>query len=132
MKCDYCEIEITCQDLDTHKEYCGTRTEPCPLCGQFVMIKHLLRHEESNCTYPPVKNDVQANTNVRNPLTSNNGDDIHVDPFTFDEIQRILHKPAEVHEVTASGKFERNRGKHNIASLSDGMQPNVYFSAIIL
>ncbi|XP_076452734.1 uncharacterized protein LOC143288271 [Babylonia areolata] len=55
VSCEYCELQVPHCDLAPHLEFCGTRTEACPRCGNFVMHKDLLRHNSSNCTYPEVK-----------------------------------------------------------------------------
>ena len=55
MNCIYCELEFPKDKLDSHLDYCGSRTEPCPKCGQFIMLKQQTKHDESNCTYPEVK-----------------------------------------------------------------------------
>ena len=66
MKCLYCELEYPKNELEAHTDYCGSRTEPCTKCGQYIRLKDLVRHDESNCTYPPVKpanNDRNATEN---------------------------------------------------------------------
>ncbi|XP_060584425.1 TRAF-type zinc finger domain-containing protein 1-like [Ruditapes philippinarum] len=55
MQCVYCELEFPKDKLDSHLDYCGSRTEPCPKCGQFIMLKEQTKHDDSNCTYPEVK-----------------------------------------------------------------------------
>ena len=92
MKCLYCELEFPKKELESHTDYCGSRTEPCTKCGQYIRLKDQLRHEESNCTYPPVKpanNERNTNENGLTGLTdrpfnlyghSNN----NVGPYEFD------------------------------------------------
>ena len=53
--CPYCELDLVQDQLAAHTDYCGTRTEPCLKCSQYIMHKDLARHEESNCTYPEPK-----------------------------------------------------------------------------
>ncbi|XP_071092778.1 TRAF-type zinc finger domain-containing protein 1-like [Haliotis cracherodii] len=55
IRCVYCELELPRCDVNSHQDYCGTRTEPCPKCAQFIMKKDLLQHEASNCDYPAPK-----------------------------------------------------------------------------
>ncbi|XP_046555045.1 TRAF-type zinc finger domain-containing protein 1-like [Haliotis rubra] len=55
LRCVYCELELPRCDLNSHQDYCGTRTESCPKCAQFIMKKDLLQHEASNCDYPTPK-----------------------------------------------------------------------------
>ncbi|XP_073419460.1 TRAF-type zinc finger domain-containing protein 1 isoform X2 [Dendrobates tinctorius] len=44
VKCQFCELEVTCNTLGNHEDYCGARTEPCDKCGSSVMIKDLQDH----------------------------------------------------------------------------------------
>lgn len=55
MHCVYCELELPKDGLDSHLEYCGTRTEQCPKCAQFIMLKDQMKHNDSNCSFPEVK-----------------------------------------------------------------------------
>lgn len=54
-KCLYCELEFPKNELAAHLDYCGSRTEPCTKCGQYIRLKDQVKHDESNCTFPPVK-----------------------------------------------------------------------------
>ena len=40
-------------ELDTHMGYCGTRTEQCARCSQFIMHKDQTQHDATQCAYPP-------------------------------------------------------------------------------
>jgi hypothetical protein len=43
--------------MNDHILYCGTRTELCDLCGRYVQLKDLEKHNSSGCNYPElVKN----------------------------------------------------------------------------
>lgn len=46
--CRYCELELPRRDLPAHENYCGVRTEQCPDCREWVMIKYRHLHVESN------------------------------------------------------------------------------------
>ncbi|XP_059479327.1 TRAF-type zinc finger domain-containing protein 1-like isoform X3 [Neocloeon triangulifer] len=46
--CTFCEIELPSKELADHESYCGTRTEKCAQCGEFVMIKYQALHLDSN------------------------------------------------------------------------------------
>lgn len=46
--CKYCELELPKGDLEQHESYCGTRTERCGECGEYVMFKYRQLHEDSN------------------------------------------------------------------------------------
>ena len=47
--CRWCATHVTMGDLAEHEDYCGSRTEKCEKCGEFVMLKnfeaHLKNHE---------------------------------------------------------------------------------------
>lgn len=48
ISCLYCELELPSNEMIAHAEYCGTRTEKCTECGEFVMLKYTQLHLESN------------------------------------------------------------------------------------
>lgn len=120
MKCAYCEMDVAQQELEAHLGYCGTRTEPCPRCGQYIMIKDQVKHEDSNCTYPQPKptNGRDDSRRVSNG-TASNGDGVgaafsddmlfgsgNMNSFEFKEIQRILTKP----EMSGAAEGVSTRG----------------------
>lgn len=43
--CQYCKLEFTQKQLDEHEDYCGSRTEQCPECSDFVMLKEWEKHQ---------------------------------------------------------------------------------------
>ena len=108
-------MDVAHAELESHMGYCGTRTEPCVKCQQFVMVKDLEKHMESNCTYPPKpanENSATRTLSNGNPASRNmaNGSGF-VEPdellfggrelnmFAFEEMKRILNA-TEVPEVT--------------------------------
>ncbi|XP_013167988.1 PREDICTED: uncharacterized protein LOC106117988 [Papilio xuthus] len=46
--CRWCELELSRRELPLHEGYCGTRTEECEQCGEFVMHKYRQLHLDSN------------------------------------------------------------------------------------
>lgn len=62
-------------------------------CQQYVMLKDQTRHDNSNCTYPAPKpsNVTTAQNNNLDPLLFQ-AEENYVDPFTFDEISRMLNQ----------------------------------------
>ncbi|KAH9645220.1 hypothetical protein HF086_018265 [Spodoptera exigua] len=46
--CRFCELELPRRDLPGHESYCGVRTEQCPDCKEWVMIKYRQLHLDSN------------------------------------------------------------------------------------
>ncbi|XP_069684113.1 TRAF-type zinc finger domain-containing protein 1-like isoform X1 [Periplaneta americana] len=46
--CNYCHIETQANELAEHENYCGSRTERCEDCGEFVMLKYQQLHQDSN------------------------------------------------------------------------------------
>ncbi|XP_076338671.1 uncharacterized protein LOC143240318 isoform X2 [Tachypleus tridentatus] len=47
--CKYCELEGSLDDVREHETYCGSRTEPCIACGQYVMKKNKDTHAGNYC-----------------------------------------------------------------------------------
>ncbi|XP_065334679.1 TRAF-type zinc finger domain-containing protein 1-like isoform X2 [Cloeon dipterum] len=46
--CTFCELELEAKEAIEHVSYCGTRTEKCSECGEFVMLKYQALHLDSN------------------------------------------------------------------------------------
>ncbi|XP_028167411.1 XIAP-associated factor 1-like, partial [Ostrinia furnacalis] len=46
--CRFCELELPRRELPAHEGYCGARTEQCPDCREWVMIKYRQLHRDSN------------------------------------------------------------------------------------
>ncbi|KAK7793189.1 hypothetical protein R5R35_012833 [Gryllus longicercus] len=46
--CAFCHIEVEAFELLEHENYCGSRTERCEECGEFVMLKYQQLHQDSN------------------------------------------------------------------------------------
>ncbi len=44
--CSYCKLEFTARDCSDHESYCGSRTEQCPECKDFVMLKDWEEHQK--------------------------------------------------------------------------------------
>ncbi|KAK3083856.1 hypothetical protein FSP39_004224 [Pinctada imbricata] len=103
VKCTFCEMDVAHSELEAHHDYCGTRTEACPKCGQFIMVKDLVKHEDSNCTYPTPKltNQNPASSNLTNGNSTGASsfaepDDLlfgggEMNMFAFEEMKRILN-----------------------------------------
>ncbi|XP_060069442.1 TRAF-type zinc finger domain-containing protein 1-like [Ylistrum balloti] len=139
MKCAYCEMDVAQQDLETHLGYCGTRTEPCARCGQYIMIKDQVKHEDSNCTYPQPKltNSKEVNRQMSNSngATSNGegasaafSDDMlfgsgNMNSFEFKEIQRILTKP-EISGAAEGSSVHRSRSEAVKTKKATGKKSN--------
>ena len=106
-QCSYCELQLPLSELQSHVDYCGTRTEPCPTCGQFVMLKDQLQHETSACQYPAPKPHDNTLSGASNEHTSLNHFQYHeaFHPFAFEEIGRILE-----HSRIAPPAFRRGAG----------------------
>lgn len=48
--CQYCKLPRLVSTWYDHVEYCGSKTEQCPICEKYVSLKHLADHVRSNCT----------------------------------------------------------------------------------
>ncbi|WAR01253.1 TRAD1-like protein [Mya arenaria] len=91
MTCIYCELEFPKCDLNSHLDYCGSRTEPCPKCGVFIMLKEQQKHEEQNCQKPVVNNnrsDGAPQRPNRNIGVTNN--DIGRNPYDLEAMSRMI------------------------------------------
>ena len=55
VQCEYCEMDMDFKNMTEHKDFCGSRTDPCPLCNRYIFFRDKALHEDSNCQYPKVK-----------------------------------------------------------------------------
>ena len=105
-KCDYCEVDVAACEHHEHLEYCGSRTEQCPLCGQYIMHKDLQQHEDTVCEYPPPKVPENPLPNLfgfqnENVSQQNNS-------FAWHELERVLNEPSMANDATATAFHSRN------------------------
>ena len=91
--CPYCELELAFDEMASHTNYCGTRTEMCALCSQYIMHKDLQRHEESGCTYPTPKpnNTATESSRQRVPAVDEMAE-MDANGFALDEISRLMRR----------------------------------------
>ncbi|TSK49660.1 XIAP-associated factor 1 [Bagarius yarrelli] len=66
--CEYCELAVPSSDLKEHVVACGSRTERCQDCNQYIMLKDQLRHTKL-CT----ADDLNAKSSAKHfkPLFAN-------------------------------------------------------------
>ncbi|KAH9487505.1 hypothetical protein Btru_074463 [Bulinus truncatus] len=108
LRCSYCDLSVTKNELGSHMDYCGSRTECCALCRQYIMIKDMLWHESSGCTYPEPKPVPQPQN----------------DPglFNMEELQQLLNSPdygaADYFTDAPSDLFSYNTNKSNYSLTS--------------
>ena len=43
--CRFCHLEVKSLGFEAHEEYCGSRTEQCPECSDYVMLKDWEKHQ---------------------------------------------------------------------------------------
>ena len=36
-------------DSGEHEDYCGSRTEKCEVCGEYIMLKNFDSHNKNDC-----------------------------------------------------------------------------------
>ncbi|KAL4687843.1 hypothetical protein H8959_019971 [Pygathrix nigripes] len=46
VECKFCELDMQLSKLELHESYCGSRTELCPGCGQFITRRMLAQHTD--------------------------------------------------------------------------------------
>ena len=76
--CNYCGILRKCNDMEQHRKYCGSRSEKCQKCLQFVSLMNMEPHLQSNCQW--FNNNQLSSKNINKKLQSlhlnkNNDDD---------------------------------------------------------
>lgn len=76
--CRFCDLELPRSELPPHEGYCGVRTEQCPECREWVMIKYRQLHLDSNHGFlrldddPPPIIRRPPTRNLMRPLTMRN------------------------------------------------------------
>ncbi|XP_068623399.1 uncharacterized protein [Battus philenor] len=69
--CRFCDLELSRQELPTHEGYCGTRTEQCPDCREWVMLRYRQLHLDSNHGFLRLDDDpVPGANNIPNRMQS--------------------------------------------------------------
>ena len=46
MICKFCHLDQAFKTIEEHEDYCGSRTEKCDQCGDFVKLKDWEKHEQ--------------------------------------------------------------------------------------
>ena len=54
VECEYCELQVKAKDQYEHEDQCGSRTDVCEKCQQYVMLKMMKHHKEYSCGKPAV------------------------------------------------------------------------------
>eukprot|EP00484_Ammonia_sp_Unknown_P018099 CAMPEP_0197028246 /NCGR_PEP_ID=MMETSP1384-20130603/7975_1 /TAXON_ID=29189 /ORGANISM="Ammonia sp." /LENGTH=838 /DNA_ID=CAMNT_0042457217 /DNA_START=21 /DNA_END=2534 /DNA_ORIENTATION=+ len=49
--CNYCGTFRKCGDMEQHRKFCGSRSEKCETCNQFVSLMNMEPHLQSNCQW---------------------------------------------------------------------------------
>jgi len=49
--CNYCGVLRGCDDMDEHRKFCGSRSEKCEKCNEFVSLMNMELHQHSNCQW---------------------------------------------------------------------------------
>jgi len=49
--CNYCGVLRKCDDMDEHRQFCGSRSEKCEGCNEFVSLMNMELHLQSNCQW---------------------------------------------------------------------------------
>jgi hypothetical protein len=44
--CQFCHLDMAAAGHEAHEKYCGSRTEKCPECSDFVMLKDWDEHQK--------------------------------------------------------------------------------------
>ena len=53
--CQFCHLEFPDEEVESHQEYCGSRTEQCPECSDFVMLKEWEKHQSMRLYHGTIK-----------------------------------------------------------------------------
>jgi len=61
--CNYCGVLRSCHDMDQHRNFCGSRSEKCDKCNEFVALMNMDQHLLSNCQW---FNNMQLSSSSKN------------------------------------------------------------------
>ncbi|XP_050668411.1 uncharacterized protein LOC126967772 isoform X2 [Leptidea sinapis] len=96
--CRYCSLELRRSEVPTHEKYCGARTEQCPECREWVMLKYTQLHLDSNHGFLRLDDDpapVKKETKVNNPIKVIKSENGVGNPASNDEGRAILNQIRE-------------------------------------
>ncbi|XP_063628920.1 uncharacterized protein LOC134800351 [Cydia splendana] len=120
----YCELELPRHALPPHESYCGARSEQCPECKEYVMIKYRQLHLDSNHGFirlsdDPVPIEIKAKSKpitngIANPSTSRQNEPNRARPQTeIPQTTRSDLKTKPQTEIRFPGSSQDNRGVVN-------------------
>ena len=49
VECQFCDLEMSMQDFAQHENACGSRTDRCEKCGNYVMLREMTEHVSNGC-----------------------------------------------------------------------------------
>jgi len=73
MDCEYCELQFKAMDLCEHQDSCGSRTDVCEKCQQYVMLKEMKSHLENMCISVVQPNGRRSHPTNVGETNNNNG-----------------------------------------------------------
>ncbi len=65
--CQFCDLEVASFQAKEHEDYCGTRTEPCPVCKCNVMLREQHIHPALCRSLTPPQERHSSRAGVQSP-----------------------------------------------------------------
>lgn len=96
--CRYCSLDMARVELPRHEDYCGSRTEECPDCKKYIMMKYRGIHLDSNHTFVKLPEEEEPRAPLQPILSSSprylfQRGSLYCSPQQFARIQSIMGIP---------------------------------------
>ena len=100
ISCEYCEVQCIACNIEDHELACGSRTEVCDICRNYVLVRMLKIHEglhnnsaAATATEIPSNISSESKEKVLN-VENKNFHDVHIPKFRNVICQNILQASA--------------------------------------
>ena len=108
VECQYCELQIKAHDKLQHEDRCGSRTDVCEKCQQYVMLKMMKEHEEHYCGKPTNLRDSSAEREGGGVYGGADGEPVGLDQSWMDAINACREEGQSVDSIVAQNLAQEN------------------------
>ena len=108
VECQYCELQIKAHEKLEHEDRCGSRTDVCEKCQQYVMLKMMKEHEEYYCGKPTNLRDPPAEREEGGAYGGADVEAVGLDQSWMDAINACREEGQSVDSIVAQNLAQEN------------------------
>ena len=110
IRCEFCMLNFTADEIFDHSSICGSRTERCKQCQNYVMLREFDLHSAHNCNPPAIYSqdpfDVKPSENYSVSDYTDGVDDLRFCPYCMapfmDDNSLIEHMTSQLDVLVAT------------------------------